>query len=75
MYAYNLPGVKEASYDNVKVYASESLPFGVEERVKVFLLLVDVLCELKEFDEAKKILARAVSEFSGTPQEVKVIIG
>ena len=66
MYAYNLPGVKEAAYDNIKVHASESLPFGVEERVKVFPLLVDVLSELKEFDEAKKILAKAVSEFSGS---------
>lgn len=43
--------------------------------MKVFLLLVDVYSELKEFDEAKKILAKAVSEFSGTPQEVKIIIG
>jgi pentatricopeptide repeat protein len=67
MYAYNLPGVKEAAYENIKIHASESIPFGVEERVKVFLLLIDVLCELKEFDEAKKILQKAVSEFSGTP--------
>ncbi len=67
MYAYGLPGVKEANYDNSKIHGSDSLPFGVEERVKVFLLLVEVLCELKEFDEAKKILTKAVSEFSGTP--------
>jgi pentatricopeptide repeat protein len=67
MYAYNLTGVKEAAYENIKIHASESIPFGVEERVKVFLLLIDVLCELKEFDEAKKILQKAVSEFSGTP--------
>ena len=34
-----------------------------EDRVKVFILLSEVLCELKEFDEAKKILNKAVAEF------------
>ena len=63
LHAYNLPGVKEQAYEEVKVHASESLPFGFEDRVKVFILLSEVLCELKEFDEAKKILNKAVSEF------------
>jgi len=38
-------------------------------------LLSEVLCELKEFDEAKKILNKAVAEFQGSASEVKVIIG
>lgn len=66
MHAYNLPGVKDASFGEIKVHASDSLPFGVEERVKVFILLSEVLCEMKEFDEAKKILSKAVAEFSGS---------
>ena len=41
----------------------------------MFILLTEVLCELKEFDEAKKILNKAVAEFQGTASEVKVIIG
>lgn len=40
----------------------------------MYLNLIQVLCELKEFDQAKKILTRAVSEFNGTPEEVKVML-
>lgn len=36
--------------------------------------LVLVYCELKNFDGAKKILSKAVGEFSGTPEEVRVMI-
>lgn len=31
MHAYNLPGVKEQAYEEVKIHASESLPFGNED--------------------------------------------
>jgi len=62
-HAYNLPGVKEQAYGELKIHASDSLPFNNEDRVKVFILLTEVLCELKEFDEAKKILNKAVAEF------------
>jgi len=36
--------------------------------------LIRVYCETKEFDKAKKILSRAISEFQGTPEEVKVML-
>ena len=48
--------------------------FGMEERSRVFLNLVNVYCELKEFDQAKKILTRAVGEFANTPEEVQVML-
>jgi tetratricopeptide repeat protein 21B len=31
-------------------------------------------CEVKNFDAAKRILSRAVGEFSGTPEEVRVML-
>ena len=51
-----------------------SLPFGQEERARIFLNLVNVYCETKSFDSAKRILSRAVGEFSGTPEEVRVML-
>jgi hypothetical protein len=51
-----------------------NLPFGQEERCRIFLNLVLVQCELKNFDGAKKILSRAVGEFSGTPEEIRVML-
>lgn len=36
--------------------------------------LVLVYCEMKNFDAAKKILSKAVGEFSGTPEEVRVML-
>jgi tetratricopeptide repeat protein 21B len=51
-----------------------SLPFGQEERARIFLNLVNVYCENKNFDSAKRILSRAVGEFSGTPEEVRVML-
>lgn len=51
-----------------------SLPFGQEERARIFLNLVSCYCELKNFNEARKILTRAVSEFADTPEEVRVML-
>ena len=36
---------------------------------------MNVYCEVKNFDAAKRILSRAVGEFSGTPEEVRVMLG
>ena len=36
--------------------------------------LVQVLCEQKDFENAKKILAKAVGEFAGTNEEVGVML-
>jgi hypothetical protein len=35
--------------------------------------LIKVYSQLKEFDKAKKVIARAISEFKGTIQEVRVM--
>jgi lipopolysaccharide biosynthesis regulator YciM len=50
------------------------LPFGQEERARIFLNLVMAYCETRNFDLAKRILSRAVGEFSGTPEEVRVML-
>ena len=54
--------------------ANFSQQFGMTERSRIFLNLVTVYCELKEFDQAKKILTRAVGEFANTPEEVQVML-
>lgn len=51
-----------------------SLPYGQEERARIFMNLIRVYCEVKEFDKAKKIMTRAITEFAGTPEEVKVML-
>ena len=69
--AFELPGVKDSSMPSGKKH---SLPFGQEERARIFLNLVNVYCENKNFDAAKRILSRAVGEFSNTPEEVRVML-
>lgn len=49
-------------------------PFGQEERARIFLNLVMVYCELKNFDMARKVLTKAIAEFQGTPEEVRVML-
>jgi tetratricopeptide repeat protein 21B len=69
--AYELPGVTDPSEPaNRKL----SLPFGQEERAKIFLNLVEAYAGNAQFDKAKKVLARAVGEFTGTPEEVRVML-
>ena len=36
--------------------------------------LIKVYCELKDFDKAKKIMSRAIGEFQGTSEEVKIML-
>jgi tetratricopeptide repeat protein 21B len=75
--AYDLPGVKDAALptDNRQPAGKKySLPFGQEERARIFINLVMCYCEVKNFDAAKRILSRAVGEFSGTPEEVRVML-
>lgn len=72
-----LPIVQDPSSLNESQKAKHnkfSLPFAQEERARIFLNLVTVLCEIKNFDMAKKILTRAISEFAGTPEEVRVML-
>jgi len=57
-----------------KTQGGFTLPFGQEERARIFLNLVTTYCELKDFNQAKKVLTRAVAEFQGTPEEVRVML-
>jgi pentatricopeptide repeat protein len=54
--------------------AKSFMPFGQPERARIFTNLITVHCELKDFDKAKKIMSRAISEFQGTPEEVRVML-
>jgi tetratricopeptide repeat protein 21B len=76
--AYDLPGVKDGSLpgDSQKAAGGKkySLNFGQEERARIFINLVMAYCEIKNFDAAKRVLSRAVGEFSGTPEEVRVML-
>jgi pentatricopeptide repeat protein len=51
-----------------------SLPYGQQERARIFLNLIKVYCEVKNFEKAKKLMSRSISEFQGTPEEVKVML-
>ena len=51
-----------------------SLPYGNEERARIFMNLILCYCNKKEFDKAKKVMTRAISEFQGTAEEVKVML-
>jgi tetratricopeptide repeat protein 21B len=64
------PTSTAAQFTSGKKY---SLPFGQDERARIYTNMIKVYAETKEFDKAKKLIARAISEFSGTNQEVKVI--
>jgi hypothetical protein len=35
---------------------------------------IKVLCEVKDFDKAKKVMTKAILEFQGTPEETKVML-
>ena len=72
-----LPGVQDQQDTMQTSSANKSQftqQFGQEERARIFLNLVQVLCEQKDFEKAKKNLTKAVSEFAGTPEEVRVML-
>jgi tetratricopeptide repeat protein 21B len=69
--AYEVPGVQDP---NETPKRKLSLPFGQEERAKIFLNLVDAYAHQNQFDKARKVLAKAVGEFKGTPEEVRVML-
>lgn len=50
------------------------MPFGPEERCRIYINLVLAYCHNKQFDRAKQILTKAVGEFNGTPEEVRVML-
>mmetsp|Transcript_13183 Transcript_13183/g.20528 ORF Transcript_13183/g.20528 Transcript_13183/m.20528 type:complete len:174 (+) Transcript_13183:1597-2118(+) len=72
--AYNLPQVQDPSVVVPSLGKKYSLPYGQAERARIFMNIIRVYCEIKDFDKAKKIMSRAISEFQGTPEEVKVML-
>lgn len=72
---YNLPQVQDPSAPPENIGMKKySLPYGQQERARIFVNLIKVYSELKEFDKAKKVMARAISEFQGTPEEIKIML-
>jgi tetratricopeptide repeat protein 21B len=73
--AFDLPGVGNKNSKGKELGSKRyNLPFGIEERAKIFIFLIEVKAELADFAGAKKILQKAVAEFSGTSEEVHIII-
>lgn len=73
--AFELPGVNNKNAKGKDLGSKRyNLPFGIEERAKIFILLIEVKAELADFAGAKKILQKAVAEFSSTSEEVHIII-
>jgi len=71
--AFNLPGVKDPLPKD-QINKKFSLPFGIEERARIFVNLVLAYAEVKKFDQAKKILSRAVGEFSSSSEDVRIMM-
>ena len=74
--AYQLAQVQDPTSAPPATASSKkySLPYGMEERSRIFMNIIKVYCELKEFDKAKKVMTRAITEFAGAPEEVKVML-
>ena len=74
-----LPGVKDPMDQNKTQFGqpvkkSSTFNLGLEERSRIFLNLVLVYCEVKNFEAAKRLLTKAVGEFQGTVEEVRVLL-
>lgn len=51
-----------------------SLQYGIEERAKIFMNYIIVLGKNKDFEKAKKVMARAIAEFQGTSEETRIML-
>ena len=72
---YNLQQVQDPNAPAMNTGGKKySLPYGQQERARIFTNLIKVYCEENEFDKAKKVMSRAISEFQGTPEEVRVML-
>ena len=76
--AYDLPGIRDKTQKkNKKEEPRQSnvvLPFGEKERCKIFVYLAKCFVALKRINEAKGVITRAITEFTGTEQEVNILI-
>eukprot|EP00933_Yihiella_yeosuensis_P014694 TRINITY_DN13064_c0_g5_i1.p1 TRINITY_DN13064_c0_g5~~TRINITY_DN13064_c0_g5_i1.p1 ORF type:complete len:1194 (-),score=308.92 TRINITY_DN13064_c0_g5_i1:80-3229(-) len=71
--AMSLPGVKTVGTD-AKQPANKTVTLSVSDRAAIFTLLVTLLTKLKRLDQATETVKHAIAEFSGTSEEVKVLI-
>jgi len=73
--AMDLPGVKTIGGPASSVGSSNSMVMlSVSDRASIFTLLVTLLIKQKNIDEATNTMKNAIAEFSGTSEEVKVLI-
>ncbi|XP_019409134.1 PREDICTED: tetratricopeptide repeat protein 21B [Crocodylus porosus] len=70
--ARSLPGMRRSSASSKS--KAKRIEIDTSARVSVFLELVDVHCLNGEQHEAAKVLQDAINEFSGTPEELRVMI-
>ena len=69
--AMKIPGVARPIKDPAR-HAGDVV--GTFDRASIFLLLAEAHMKLKAFPEASKLVHEALEQFSGTPQEVRVIV-
>ena len=68
--AYELPGVKDKI-----VNEDVSTNFVKDEdRITIFVSLMECYSKTEKEENAKKVMQKAIAEFSGTPFEIKVIM-
>jgi len=78
--AIALPGVKSGSkkksHSMMEAGPEDKLLFelSIEDRAALFTCLIQVYAELNQLDEAKKVVHMAIPEFSGTSEEVKILV-
>ena len=80
--AYDLPGIRDKgskkvvkkTADEIPKQSNVILPFGEKERCKIFVYLAKCFVATKRLNEAKGVITRAITEFTGTEQEVNVLI-
>lgn len=70
--AMELPGVKTAVVDARS--QNSTIQLGIADRAALLTLLVQLLTKQKRLDEATEVVKHAIAEFSGTSEEVKVLI-
>ncbi|NXO03695.1 TT21B protein, partial [Rhinopomastus cyanomelas] len=70
--AKNLPGMRKPTTSSKP--KGKRIEIDASERASVFLALVEAHCLNGELHEAAIILQDAINEFSGTPEELRVVI-
>nr|XP_033800547.1 tetratricopeptide repeat protein 21B [Geotrypetes seraphini] len=70
--AMSLPGMKRTGTSSKS--KGKKIEISASDRVSVFLELVDAHCMNGQQHEATKVLQDAINEFSGTPEELRIMI-